>query len=120
MSLIDGLVNHPFSGAQRVLGALLMGFSGTMLVPVVIGLIYRDGGIPAFLLGFAVTLVAGLLVWAPVRRQQRELRVRDGALVVVLFWVVLSLFGAIPLYLIDQPWMSFTEAVFETVSGLTT
>lgn len=120
MSLINSLCNHPFSGAQRVLGFLLTGFSATLLVPAGIGLLYGDGGVTSFLLAFAITLVAGLLVWAPVRGQQRELRVRDGALVVVLFWVVLSLFGAIPLYLTDQPWMTYTEAVFETVSGLTT
>jgi trk system potassium uptake protein TrkH len=40
--------------------------------------------------------------------------------VVVLFWFVLSLFGAIPLFLADQPWMTFSEAFFEAVSGLTT
>lgn len=118
--MVEAVRNHPFAGAQRVLGVLLMVFSVTMLIPLPISLIYGDSGGSAFLLAFAITFMAGMMVWFPVRHQQRELRLRDGALVVVMFWFVLSLFGAIPLFLTDQPWMSFTEAVFESVSGLTT
>lgn len=110
----------PFTVVQRILGILLMLFSVTMLTPVLIDLIYDDGGRTAFIIGFLVTLIAGFIVWWPARGVQRELRLRDGTLVVVLFWLVLSLFGAIPLFIADQPWMSFTDAAFETVSGLTT
>ncbi len=45
---------------------------------------------------------------------------RDGFVVVALFWAVLALVGAIPLVLADQPEMSFTDAMFESTSGLTT
>ena len=38
----------------------------------------------------------------------------------VLFWTVLGLFGAVPLYLAEHPGLSFTDAVFESVSGLST
>ena len=48
------------------------------------------------------------------------MRLRDGFLVVALFWTVLGTFGALPLYFADVPVMSFTDAVFESMSGLTT
>jgi trk system potassium uptake protein TrkH len=48
------------------------------------------------------------------------LKLRDGFLVVVAFWIVLGLFGAIPLFLSEQPQLSVTDAVFESISGLTT
>jgi trk system potassium uptake protein TrkH len=48
------------------------------------------------------------------------LRLRDGFLVVVMFWVVLGLVGALPLALASAPDLTLTEAVFESLSGLTT
>lgn len=105
---------------QRILGLLLMIFSLTMLPPVVVGLIYRDGNWLTFVEGFALTAVAGLVIWLPVRRVRRELRLRDGFLVVASFWAVLGSFGAAPLYLSDSPVMTLTDAVFESMSGLTT
>ena len=105
---------------QRILGLLLMVFSTTLLPPVVVELIYRDGALLPFLEGFALVLLAGFLIWLPVRRDKRELRLRDGFLVVVLFWAVLGLVGALPLYLSPEPAISLTDAVFESMSGLTT
>src|SRR5690606_12685076 len=49
-----------------------------------------------------------------------DLRNRDGFVVVVAFWVLLSLLGALPFMLSDNPHMPFVDAVFETTSGLTT
>jgi len=113
-------LNYYFAVVQRVLGLLLMMFSTSMLVPMLIGLGYGDGEVDAFAAGFAITLFTGLIMWLPVRHVRRELKIRDGFLVVVLFWMVLSLFGAIPLYLATRPDIGITDAVFESVSGLTT
>ncbi|AWN14729.1 TrkH family potassium uptake protein [Salinisphaera sp. LB1] len=119
-SIIQGRLNYYYAVVQRVLGLLLMIFSVSMLAPIVVALIYGDGEIEAFAIGFAITLATGLLAWLPSRHVQRELKIRDGFLVVVLFWMVLSLFGAIPLWLATRPDMNFTDAAFESVSGLTT
>ena len=105
---------------QRILGLLLMIFSVTMLPPVAVSLYYHDGNWDPFLDSFMALLIVGALIWWPVRRQRRDLRLRDGFLVVALFWVVLGLAGAAPLVLADQPDMSLTDAVFEAVSGFTT
>jgi len=69
---------------------------------------------------FLITLVSGLVSWLPVRKQQRELRLRDGFVVVVMFWTVLSITGSLPFLLSEQPHLSLVDAVFESVSGLTT
>ncbi len=104
----------------RVLGLLLMIFSVSMLTPLIIYFIYHDGMVRPFVISFFLTLGTGLLLWLPTHRQQRELKVRDGFLVVFLFWVVLSFFGALPFYLNFYPHLNFTDALFESVSGLTT
>lgn len=81
----------------RILGLLLMIFSISMLPPLAISYGYHDGTHMAFVSGFTITLLTGFIIWAPVYRVRKDLRNRDGFLITVLFWVVLGLFGAIPL-----------------------
>jgi trk system potassium uptake protein TrkH len=109
-----------FASIQRILGLLLMVSSTTMLPPLMFALWYQDGTQAAFSTAMVGILLAGALFWYPVRRQRRELRVRDGFVVVSLFWAVLALVGAIPFALAEHPHMDFTDAMFESMSGLTT
>ncbi len=109
-----------FKVIQRVVGLLLMVFSLTLLPPAAVGLIYGDESIAPFVDAFIVTLITGLVLWLPVRRLKKEMRLRDGFLVVVLFWTVLGVFGAIPLMLSEEPRVSVVDAVFESISALTT
>lgn len=97
-----------------------MMFSLTMLPPVLISLTFDDSSWLPFVEGFGLTLAAGLLFWLPVHKSHVHLRLRDGFLIVSAFWTVLGTFGAAPLYFADAVTMSFTDAVFESVSGLTT
>ncbi len=103
----------------RVLGVLLLLYSTTMLPPIVVSIIFQDQGEHEFLVAFFITLISGFLCWLPVHNHRQEMRVRDGFVVVVLFWTVLGLYGAIPLA-IGEPDMTITDAVFESISGLTT
>jgi trk system potassium uptake protein TrkH len=109
-----------FSAVQRILGILLMLFSLTMLPPLVVSFWYGDGAATSFLFAFLLILSAGVLSWVMVRKQKRELRLRDGFMVVVAFWTVLGLTGSLPFMLAHQPHMSLTDSVFESISGLTT
>lgn len=109
-----------FSVIQRVVGLLLMIFSSTLLPPLLVSYGYGDGAHNTFLLAFTLTLATGLVLWFPVYKLRRELRLRDGFAVVVLFWTVLGIFGALPLALSEHPGLSVTDAVFESMSGLTT
>jgi hypothetical protein len=105
---------------QRLLGILLMVFSVTLLPPALVALLYQDGQIQVFLTGTFLVLLLGCMMWLPVRHSREELRVRDGFLIVVLFWFVLGLAGAVPFMLADHPELSVTDAIFESFSGLTT
>ncbi|MGI9238865.1 MAG: TrkH family potassium uptake protein [Woeseiaceae bacterium] len=105
---------------QRILGLLLMMFSVTMLLPIPFSLYYNDHSWLPFVQGFAITLAAGFFCWLPVHRSHKDLRLRDGFLVVAAFWTVLGTFGAAPLYFADALSLSPTDAIFESMSGLTT
>ncbi|MBY0428674.1 MAG: potassium transporter, partial [Alphaproteobacteria bacterium] len=104
----------------RVFGLLVMIFSLSMLPPLGLSLYFEDGGWIAFSFSFFITLSAGFICWFLCRHAKNELKGRDGFLIVVMFWIVLSIFGAIPLMIAETPSLSFTDAVFETVSGFTT
>ncbi|ROR98995.1 trk system potassium uptake protein TrkH [Sinobacterium caligoides] len=104
----------------RTVGFLLMLFSLTMFLPLLVSLIYQDGAGDSFVLSGAITFGIGAAIYLPLRRQRKDLRTRDGFLITALFWTVLGLFGAIPLLLSEQPSLSVTDAIFESISGLTT
>ncbi|MGD8206607.1 MAG: TrkH family potassium uptake protein, partial [Thiohalocapsa sp.] len=108
------------AAVQKVLGLLLMVFSVTMLPPAVVSLIYQDGSGLPFVYAFAMILGIGTLIWLPVARRRQELRLRDGFLVVVLFWVALGVSGALPFWIAPEPDLSLTDSIFESISGLTT
>ena len=105
---------------QRILGLLLMMFSLTMLPPIIIDLVYEEQSWLPFVQGFGLTLIVGFLFWLPVHKSRKDLRLRDGFLVVAAFWTVLGTFGAAPLYFAGDLSMSLTDAIFESMSGLTT
>lgn len=105
---------------QRLLGLLLMLFSVTLLPPVVVSLLYQDGQAQVFVAGMAAVIVLGFVMWFSAHRCRQDLRVRDGFLLVTLFWMVLGIAGAIPLVLSTNPTLSVTDAIFESFSGLTT
>jgi len=103
----------------HVLGSMLMMFSITYALPIVTSLIYRDGQLLDFVVAALVSLAAGAAIWKATRSHRRELRSRDGFLLVTLSWVLMSAIATVPL-LIALPGLSFTDAFFETMSGLST
>ena len=104
----------------RVLGLLLMIFSFSMLPPVLVDLIYQEHMSDPFLQSFALLLFSGSMLYMPLHNHRKDLRLRDGFMVVVLFWFVLGSAGGLPLYLSGIYDISVTDAVFEAISGLTT
>jgi trk system potassium uptake protein TrkH len=125
---------------QRILGALLMAFSFFMLPPLGVSYLYGyaattdpwslqflmhgDGAARAFIIAFAAIFLTGVVLWYPARSGGRhgkqDLKIRDGFLVVSAFWLGLGTAGAVPLMVAESPHMPLTDAVFESISGLTT
>lgn len=104
----------------KVLGLLLMVFSLSLVPPVLIALYYQDGGLAAFTDVLVGVLILGLILWYPVRRHKQDLKIRDGFIIVVMFWTVLGFVGALPFYIEKEVPLALTDAIFESFSGLTT
>jgi trk system potassium uptake protein TrkH len=103
----------------KTLGSLLMLFSFSMLPPILVAMIYKDTDFLHFIFCFAITFLSGFGLWRICYKHHQELNVRDGFLLVVMCWIVLSLFAAIPFYIEPNQHLSFMQALFEAVSGLT-
>ncbi len=103
----------------RVLGLLLAFFGAAYLLPIVCSIVSGDALALYFLIGGAASTGAGLIVLAAATAgKRRELKPRDGFLLVTLGWVVTPALATIPL-LMALPNLSFSRAYFETMSGLT-
>jgi trk system potassium uptake protein TrkH len=103
----------------NVLSVVTLVFALAMGMPLLVSFALNDGALAAFEEGMAITAVAGLLLRFATKGQRRELQVRDGFLLVALGWTLLPAFAAVPLMLY-LPDLSFTDAYFESASGLTT
>ncbi len=109
-----------FRPCAKVLGVILMFFSLSMLTPVLISLHYHEHNEMPFWTSFGITFATGLLLWLWGQGSHAELRSRDGFLVVFLIWAVLGIYGALPFWLSPQPHLSWSDCLFECISGLTT
>lgn len=102
-----------------VIGLFLIVLSAFMCIPLVTNLIF---GTPAhqmaFTLSAMITGAVGLFIWRFCRPDLFRLRSREIFLLTNLSWVVLCVFGALPFILERE--ISFTDAFFETMSGITT
>lgn len=107
-----------FRMITNILGWILIFEAGFMAVPTLTALIYSESVIWAYLITIAICLVIGFaLVWK--KPKDKTLYSREGFVIVSLSWIVLSIFGALPLY-ISREIPSYVDALFEIVSGFTT
>ena len=106
-------------GVTYFLGLILAAFGLVYALPIGCSLVNGDGLWSKFLLCATLTVLTGLLLSAATFRHRRELKPRDGFMLVTLGWVLLPVSATLPL-LMSIPGLTFTRALFEAMSGLTT
>ena len=87
-----------FLPVLNVLGPIIIGFSASMLIPLILSYWKNDGAHSGFELSFCITFGTGFVLWLLTRRFRRELIPRYGFLLVTLTWLLISFFDTIPLY----------------------
>lgn len=103
----------------RVFGAMLLVYSLADLPPMLVSLLYRDGTVHLFLHDMVMTATAGLILYVIGRPFEHEVKAKDGFLLVVMAWTGMAAFSTYPL-MAAIPGLSFTDAYFESMSGLST
>ncbi|NQY41830.1 MAG: potassium transporter [Legionellales bacterium] len=109
-----------FPTILRLLGLFLIVFSFSMLSPLLVGMIFLAEESRPFYYSFGLTFSVGLFLWMIFRNKYTEIKVHEGFVIVVLFWVVSCSFAAIPFCLGDGGNLPLVDGLFEAVSGLTT
>ena len=106
-------------GIIYFLGLILAAFGLVYLLPIGCSLVTGDGLWPIFLVCAALTATIGAGMAALTFKYRRELKPRDGFMLVTVGWLLLAVAATLPL-LMAIPGLTFTRALFETMSGLTT
>ena len=107
---------------QKTIGMMTLVFATILIIPMSVSHFYNDGNISAFIYSFIIIFLFGSLLFFPHRLSSFEsnMKIKEGFLIVVLFWVLLSFFGSFPFIFDINLSMSFADAFFESVSGWTT
>lgn len=101
--------------------SLLMIFEGIFLaVPSLTALVYGESTGIYFVSTALICSLTGLIATKLLKPKKKTLFAREGFLIVALSWILLSLFGALPLYFSGAIPSSIINALFEAVSGFTT
>ena len=103
---------------RRVLGIVILFMGAFLFLPTIVGLLYREREALVYLVLAVIYLLLGTLI-AKLPAKENTFYAKEGLVVVALSWIVLSILGAIP-FVITRDIPSFTDALFETVSGFTT
>jgi trk system potassium uptake protein TrkH len=109
-----------FKHISYLLGIMLMFFSLSMLPPMVINYIYQESYLLDFFYSFLLIHFSGFTLWLWGRNYQQEIQTSEGFLLIVLFWILICIYGSIPFAMSLKSNLSIIEMIFETVSGLTT
>ena len=106
---------------NKIIGIMLMMFAGTLMIPIVTSLSFSDGNLQTFIVSLLVFFIIGTLLYFPNSKiKSSDIKSKEGFLIVVLFWLILSLFGSLPFILDKDLSLSFVDALFESISGWTT
>ena len=106
-----------FKAIINLFSILVLLFSLSYVFPIAVSLVFNDNSLHLFLPAFIFVGVLGLIGFFFTKGVQRDLTAKDGFVIIVMFWLVLSMAGSIPFYLSG---MSPIDSFFESMSGITT
>ncbi len=103
----------------QMMGILLLFNGGFMLISALVSLYFKDGAVQGIFYAGIITVFIGALLQFSTKGFKKQIKKREGYLVVALGWITMSLSGALP-YILTGSIPSLTNAFFETMSGYTT
>ena len=103
----------------RVFSLLLIVEGLFMLISAGISFLYHEHAASSFLYSALITVVTGIIVFTPLRNEERISGNKEGYIIVTGIWILFSLFGTLP-YLFSGSVKNLGDAFFESMSGFTT
>lgn len=100
----------------KYVGKVLITFAILLLCPILVALYYKEAITP-FLIPTSISMILGIVL-NNLKPQNKNLYAKDGFVIVTISWFLISLIGCLPFMIGDN--LSFFDAFFESVSGITT
>jgi trk system potassium uptake protein len=103
----------------NIIGFLLVITGMLIFTAIPFSLYYNSGDLNAIIISGLITFLSGAVLWFFTRKANKEIKKREGYIIVTLGWIAMALFGTLP-FIINNSIPHFTDAFFETMSGFTT
>ena len=103
----------------NIVGRINIINSALMLIPLIVSIIFKEKCVISFIAAASLSLIFGLFLILITKTKNNVIYAKEGFAIVVLTWVTMSLFGALPFYISGEI-PSYVDSFFETVSGFTT
>jgi len=107
-----------FKAIAKIMGALLVLIALLMLPGIGFSLYYDEDPWPV-LTSSVIAMIIGVILFLSFSKQDQNIRKREGYLIVAISWLVMAGCGMLP-YILSNEITGFADALFETMSGLTT
>ncbi len=108
-----------FRSILNILGLLLCIESSAMLIPMFVDLYYGNYDWVQFFYISLLTFIIGIILYFSFRKKNIKLSIRQAFVLTISSWLIIALFGSIP-FIYSASSLSYTDAFFESVSGITT
>ncbi len=108
-----------FRSILNILGLLLCIEAAAMCIPMLYGIYYENHDWLQFLYSSLITFFIGIILYISFRKKNLKLGIREAFVLTISSWIIISLFGALP-FVYSSSSLSYTDAFFESVSGITT
>ena len=108
-----------FRSILNIIGLLLCIQSIAMLIPMVFDLYYKNDDWVQFFYSSLITFFIGIILNISFRKKNIKLGIREAFVLTISSWVIISIFGSLP-FIYSSSNLTYTDAFFESVSGITT
>lgn len=108
-----------FRSIMHIIGLLLCIEAIAMILPLLFDLLYKNSDWDIFSLSALITFFIGLVLYYSFRKEKIEIKVRQAFVLTILSWIVIASFASLP-FIFSSANLNYTDAFFESISGITT
>ena len=108
-----------FRSILNIIGLLLCIESIAMLIPMIFDLYYKNDDWVQFFYSSLITFFIGIILNISFRKKNIKLDIREAFVLTISSWIIISIFGSLP-FIYSSSNLTYTDAFFESVSGITT
>ena len=108
-----------FRSVIYIIGILLCIEAVAMLIPMIIDILYKNSDWQIFFFSSLITFFIGLVIYFSFRQQKNKIKVREAFFLTLISWIIIAIFASLP-FVYTSSNLNYSDAFFETISGITT